>query len=152
MKNQDLLYYYLLKFKTEVVFLVVSFFTFLTPITGMVLLVNCAVGLDTAAGVYIARKNNNYQSDKLFNIVVKSFFYMGTILLAFLIDNFIFDKKLFDIAYLCSKSASMFWIYIECKSLDEKSQKLGNRPVYEIISNFIKKVKNIKQDINEIKE
>lgn len=151
MKNQDL-YYYLLKFKTEIGMILFSIFTFLTPIFGMVLLVACAVVIDTIAGVHIARKNNDYQSDKLFNIVVKAFFYMTTILLAFLIDTFIFEKKLANIGYLSSKAVTMFWIYIEAKSLDEKSVKLGNRPFHVIMTALIKRIKAWKKDINEIKE
>ena len=118
----------------------------------MVALVACAVGLDTFAGIHIARKNKDYQSDKLFNIVVKTFFYMTTILLAFLIDTFIFEKKLANIGYLSSKAVTMFWIYIEAKSLDEKSVKLGNRPFHVIMSALIKRIKSWKKDIKEIKE
>ena len=151
MKNQDL-YYYLLKFKAEIGMILFSIITFLTPILGMVALVACAVGLDTFAGIHIARKNKDYQSDKLFNVVVKTFFYMTTILLAFLIDTFIFEKQLANIGYLSSKSVTMFWIYIEAKSLDEKSQKLGNRPFHVIMSALIKRIKSWKKDINEIKE
>ena len=151
MKNQDL-YYYLLKFKAEIGMILFSIITFLTPILGMVALVACAVGLDTFAGIHIARKNKDYQSDKLFNVVVKTFFYMTTILLAFLIDTFIFEKKLANIGYLSSKAVTMFWIYIEAKSLDEKSVKLGNRPFHVIMTALIKRIKAWKKDINEIKE
>lgn len=143
---------YLLKLKTEIGILLFSFFTFLTPIYGMVGLVAFSVFLDTCAGVYVARKFNDYQSHKLFNIVVKTFFYMTTILLAFLIDTYIFDKKIANIGYLSSKAVTMFWIYIECKSIDEKSQKLGNKPFHEVLSALIKRIKGWKKDINEIKQ
>jgi phage-related holin len=151
MNKQDF-YYYLLKFKSEILVLLFTFFTFLTPIFGMVSLVACAVALDTSAGIYVARKKNNYQSDKLFNIVVKTFFYMSTILLAYLIDVYIFEHKLANIGYLSSKAVTMFWLYIEAKSLDEKSVKLGNKPFHEIMTAFIKRIKAWKKDINEIKE
>lgn len=142
---------HLLKFKNEIGILLFTFFTFLTPIYGMVALVAVSVFLDTCAGVYVARKFNDYQSHKLFNIVVKTFFYMTTILLAFLIDTYIFDKKLANIGYLSSKTVTMFWIYIECKSIDEKSQKLGNKPFHVILTALIKRIKAWKSDLNEIK-
>ena len=151
MIKQDL-YYYLLKFKAEIGMLLFSFFTFLTPIFGMVLLVAGFVFLDTCAGVYVARKKKDYQSDKLFNVVVKTFFYMTTILLSFLVDTYIFENKIANIGYLSSKAVTMFWIYIECKSLDEKSVKLGNRPFHETMTALIKRIKAWKKDINEIKE
>lgn len=143
---------YLIKIKTELGLIIVSFLTFITPIWGMVALTGFAVFLDTCAGVYIARKQNDFQSDKLFNIVVKTFFYMTTILLAFLIDNYIFDKKIADIGYLASKITTMFWIYIEAKSIDEKSQKLGNVPFHKVLTALIKRIKSWKKDINEIKK
>ena len=149
--NQEV-HNHLLKFKNEIGILLFTFFTFLTPIYGMVALVAVSVFLDTCAGVYVARKNNDFQSDKLFNIVVKTFFYMSTILLAFLIDTHIFETKIANINYLSSKAVTMFWIYIECKSLDEKSQKLGNKPFHEILSALIKRIKSWKKDINEIKD
>ncbi|WP_298118144.1 phage holin family protein [Flavobacterium sp.] len=149
--NQEI-QHYLLKFKTELGLLFFSFLTFITPIWGMVGLVAFSVFLDTCAGVYIARKFNNYQSDKLFNLVVKTFFYMTTILLAFLIDTYIFDKKLANIGYLSSKTVTMFWIYIECKSIDEKSQKLGNKPFHVVLTALIKRIKAWKSDLNEIKK
>jgi len=143
---------HLIKLKTEIGILLFTFFSFLTPIYGMVLLVAFSVFIDTCAGIYVARKHNDYQSHKLFNIVVKTFFYMTTILLAFLIDTYIFDKKLANIGYLSSKIVTMFWIYIECKSIDEKSQKLGNKPFHEILTTLIKRIKSWKKDINEIKQ
>ena len=143
---------YLLKFKAELYMLLFTLFTFLTPIHGMVLLVAVAVTLDTFAGVYVARKEKNFQSDKLFNIVVKTFFYMSTILLAFLIDIYVFEHKIANIGYMSSKAVTMFWIYIECKSMDEKSVKLGNKPFHETMTALIKRIKAWKKDINEIKE
>ena len=143
----------LLKIKTEVGILLLTFLSFVSPITGLFLMVGISVGLDTIAGVYIARKNKTFCSNSLFNIVVKTFFYMGTILLAYLADkNLMIDQKLFGIPYLVAKITAVFWIYIEAKSLDEKSQKLGNKPFTVIVSNIIKWVKSIKKDINEIKE
>lgn len=144
--------YYLLKFKAEIGMLLFSFFTFLTPVHGMIILVGCFVFFDTTAGVYIARKNKDYQSHKLFNMVIKTFFYMTTIILAYLIDVYIFEKKIAGVDFLSSKIVSMFWIYIEAKSLDEKSQKLGNRPFHVIMTSLIKRVKAWKKDINEIKD
>jgi ABC-type Mn2+/Zn2+ transport system permease subunit len=142
-----------LKIKTEASILLLTFLSFVSPIKGLFLMVGFAVGLDTIAGIYIARKKKIFCSNSLFNIVVKTFFYMGTILLAYLADtNLMINEKLFGIPYFVSKITSVFWIYIEAKSLDEKSVKLGNKPFTVIISNLVKWVKSIKKDINEIKE
>jgi phage-related holin len=81
---------------------------------------------DTIFGVYTSIKLGGisaYKSHKLFNVVIKSFFYLVTIIMAFCIDTFIFNKSLFGFGYLCTKTMTMLWIYIEIK-LDESSIKL----------------------------
>ena len=95
----------------------------------------------------------SYQSTKLFNIVVKSFFYLGSIILAFFVDTHIIEKNtLFGVNLLVSKVVTIFWIYIEVKSIDETSQKLGNKSFYFTIKNLLTKLKDLKKDINEMKE
>ena len=53
---------------------------------------------------------------------------------------------------LVSKVVTIFWIYIEVKSIDETSQKLGNKSFYFTIKNLLTKLKDLKKDINEMKE
>ena len=132
--------------------LCIIFGTFLAPIKGMVLLVIMAIAVDTTFGIYNAIKNKEYQSDKLFNVVVKTFFYSFSVLFAFIVSKEIFESELFGIKYLSVKLVTAFWIYIEMKSIDETSVKLGNKPFVEIIRSFMKKAKEFKKDLNELKK
>lgn len=145
--------FYLITF-LKALFLTIA--TFLTPIKGLLIITGMAVFLDTIFAIYTTIKLNgwsSYQSTKLFNIVVKSFFYLGSIVLAYFIDTHIIEKNtLFGVNLLISKAVTIFWLYIECKSIDETSQKLGNKPFLEIINSIVKWLKNFKKDINEIKE
>lgn len=132
-----------------------TFLVFITPIKGMLLLISFAVAFDTLFAIYVSIKQkgiNSFRSTKLFNLVVKTFFYMASILLGFLIDNYIFDGKLLDIPFLISKIVTFMWLYIEVKSIDETSQKLGNKSLWVIFKELISKAKDLKKDINEIKE
>lgn len=142
----------LLKIKAEVGILLLTFVSFVSPIKGLFFLVGMAVALDTCAGIYVAKKTNKFCSNNLFNVVVKTFFYMGTIFLAFLSDKNVLEKEMFSIPYLIAKVVCCFWVYIEVTSMDEKSQKLGNKPFKIVVGNLIKWVKNVKKDINEIKQ
>ena len=131
-----------------------TFAVFVTPIYGLVILISFAVVLDTIFAIYVSIKQRGWRSftsTKLFNIVVKTFFYMSTILLAYLIDTHICEGKLFDISNLISKVITFIWLYIEIKSIDETSQKLGNRPLWMILKELISKTKDLKKDINDIK-
>ena len=94
--------FYLLTFCKTIFFAMI---TFLAPIKGLLLITGLCVLLDTFFAIYTTIKLNgwaSYQSTKLFNIVVKSFFYLGSIILAFLmiskvIKSISFIKKDFYI-------------------------------------------------------
>lgn len=129
---------------------------FLSPIKGFIIIISFAVAFDTLFAIYATVKLNgwqSYQSDKLFNIVIKSFFYMATILFAYLIDHFIIESNLiWDIENIITKIITTIWVYIECKSIDETSVKLGNKPFLDILKNLIKKAKSLKKDLNDLKK
>ena len=132
--------------------LLLTILTFLTPIKFLVLMVVGFILLDTILGVYSTIKLNgrkSYKSSRFFNIVIKTFFYTSTILLFFLVDNFILGGSLWGIPYLLSKSISVLWIYSETKSMDETSIKLGNRPIFDIIKEMVFRFKDLKKDLNE---
>ena len=133
----------------------ITFLVFITPIKGMLLLVSFAVAFDTLFAIYVSVKLkgiSSFKSTKLFNIVVKTFFYMSTIVFSFLIDKYIFEGKILDISYFISKIITFLWLYIEIKSIDETSMKLGNRSLWVILKEIINKGKSLKKDINEIKD
>ena len=140
--------------KTLIIILT-TFFIFITPILGLLALISFAVLFDTIFAIYVSIKKygiKSYKSNKLFNLPVKTFFYMGSIIFAFMIDKYILEGKLFDIPFLISKVLTFVWIYIEVKSIDETSIKLGNRSLWVIIKEIISKGKDLKKDINEIKD
>ena len=135
---------------------ILAFLAFIMPIKGLLILTGCAVFADTIFAIYASVKLkgwSSFKSTKLFNIVVKTFFYLGSIIMAFLIDKFVIEKNLlFGVDLLISKVITIFWIYIEIKSIDETSIKIGNKSLYILIKSFMKNAKDLKKDINEFKE
>ena len=133
----------------------ITFFCFISPIYGLLAIITFAVGFDTLFAIYVSVKLkgiSSFKSTKLFNVVVKTFFYMGSIIFAFMIDKYMFEGKILDIPYLISKVITFVWLYIEIKSIDETSMKLGNRSLWVILKEIINKGKSLKKDINEIKD
>lgn len=133
----------------------ITFFCFISPIYGLLAIITFAVGFDTLFAVYVSVKLkgiSSFKSTKLFNVVVKTFFYMGSIIFAFMIDKYMFEGKILDIPYLISKVITFVWLYIEIKSIDETSIKLGNKSLWVLFKELISKAKDLKKDINEIKE
>jgi hypothetical protein len=131
----------------------ITFLVFITPIQGLIWLISFAVGFDTIFAIYVSVKQkgiSSFSSTKLFNIVVKTFFYMGSIILAFMVDKFIFEDKIYDIPFLSSKIITTIWLYIEIKSIDETSMKLGNKSLWVLFREVISKGKGLKKDINDL--
>jgi hypothetical protein len=109
--------------------------------------------LDTCFGIYstVKRKGwKSFRSTKLFNLVVKSFFYLASIILAFLVDTYVFQSKLFGVDCLVSKSMALVWIYVEIKSIDETSVGLGNKSIWVILKEMIAKAAEFKKDLKSV--
>jgi hypothetical protein len=129
-----------------------TFFAVFAPIQGLILLLTMLVGIDTIFAIYVAIKlkgRNEFKSNKLFNIVIKTFFYVGSLLILFMVDKFVFAGTLFGITFLLSKVTSLFWCYVELKSVDEKSMKLGNRSVWVILVEGVRKYHSLKKDLSD---
>lgn len=129
--------------------------TFLAPIQGLLIMMIIFILCDTFFGIYVSSNLNgltSFKSTKLFNIVVKSFFYLFSIIMCYFIDKYIFEGEFMGIKLLFAKVMTAFWIYIEIKSLDETSMKMGNRSFWIVFKEFIEKMKGLKKDLNELIE
>lgn len=141
--------------KTYLIYFLTIIASFIAPIQGLILMLISFILLDTIVGIYTSVKLNgwkSFSSNKLFNIVVKSFFYVMSVMLVLMLDKFVFDSKLFGVSFLLSKGMAIFWTYIEIKSLDEHSIKLGNKSFWVLIKELIKKIMSFKTDIKKISE
>lgn len=144
----------LLNLKHEIIMLTTLLITFIYPIKGLFFIVGLAVFLDTFYGIYASIKLKDLKSitsHKLFNSAVKTFFYMGTILMAYLASIHISGGQLFGIKLFIPKFICGFWMFIEIKSIDETHIKLGNPSFLDTLKNIIKWLKTFKKDINDLK-
>lgn len=133
----------------------ISVLSVLAPIKAFIILISLFVISDTAFAIYWTVKTNgwsSFRSNKLFNLVIKSFFYMATIMLAFLVDTFIFEGALLGIKLLLTKSITLLWIYIELVSINETSMKLGNKSIWVLFREMFAKGKEFKKDLNDVIE
>lgn len=125
--------------------------TFLAPISGIIYTLLFFTLLDTVFGIYrVIRMEGvkGLKSTKLFNVVVKLFFYLGATIGMFFIDKFILNgTKIMNIEFILTKAMAVSFIYIEVKSMDETSVKLGNRSIWVVFAEMIRKFKQIKKDI-----
>lgn len=128
---------------------------FFTPIYGLLAIIFVLTFMDTCFGVYSAyKRGEKIESNKLFNFVVKTFFYQATIILAFLIDKFVFGVTFPYVAipYLLAKAACIFWSWVELKSMDETNIKMGGKPFEKRLKEMLNFFKSLKTDIKGITE
>ena len=136
--------------------IVMFLLTFLVPIQGLLLLTLLFILLDTITAVYVVVKQRGWKhftSEFLRKgLSPKIVGYLGTIILGFMIDKYIVGGTIMGLTYFFAKGICSLWIYTEVKSIDENSQKLGNRSFFVIIKEFIKKMSSIKDDITKLKD
>jgi hypothetical protein len=60
------------------------------------------------------------------------------------------QSVVFGVPNLFPKFITAIWLYIEIKSVDETSMKLGNRSFWVIIKEFLDKLKSLKADVNDV--
>jgi hypothetical protein len=132
-----------------------SLLIFVSPIKGMLLLTILMVVFDTILGIYTSIKVDglsSFKSNKLFNLSVKLFFYLGAIILSYCVDEFIIIQPIIGIQDLFPKVVCFAFVYIEGKSMDESSIKLGNKSMWVILKEIVKKISSLKKDLNDLSE
>ena len=131
-----------------------SILTFFVPIQGLLLLLILAITLDTISSIYVSVKTrgwNSFRSALLRKgLSSKIFLYLGSVMLAYMVDVYILGGTTFGIQHLLSKGLTAIWVYSEIKSLDENSMLLGNKSFFVISKEFFKKITGYSKDIKDI--
>ena len=131
-------------------YFLITFASFFSPIYGLIMTLIGFILADTIMGIYTTIKLHgieSFKSTKLFNIVVKTFFYVTAVMCMFAVDQFILEGQLHGIKHVLSKSFCILFIYIEVKSIDESSMKLGNRSLWTIVKEVMNRIQSFKKDI-----
>lgn len=132
--------------------LTIAITLFLMPISGLLLTMVAFVVLDTTIGIYVSVKLkgwSSFKSTKFFNLVVKSFFYLASIIMAYFLDKYMLEGSFMGVKLVLAKAMTAVWIFNEINSCDENSIKLGNKSVWVLSRNLINKLKTLKKDLNE---
>jgi hypothetical protein len=70
--------------------------------------------------------------------------------------GFLVDKHIFLVHFwyiiLAAKTMTTLWIYIEIKSLDESSIKLGNKSFWVLLKEMVNKLKDLNDIIEDNKK
>lgn len=130
--------------------------TFLAPIKGLIILLFCFILFDTILAIYVSVKTKGIKSFRSAllrkGMTSKVFLYLGSIIIAYLIDLHVMGGVTFGIKLLVSKALSSVWCYAELKSCDENVMKLGKRSFFVILKEFLQKVTGYKDEVKKIIE
>ena len=136
--------------------IILTLMAFFVPIQGLLLLLIGFVTIDTIMAIYVSIKLNGIKSFRSAllrkGMSAKIFLYLGTVILAYMVDVYIMGGSTFGIGHSLSKGLTTIWCYGEIKSMDENSIKLGNRSFFIISKEFFKRITGYKNDIKDIIE
>ena len=135
--------------------LLAMLWTFFLPVSGLFMLVGFCIGLDTITGIWKARKlKEKISSRKLSGIISKMMLYEVTVILFFLIDNFILNQimlKFFSVPLMLTKIVALILISIELMSINENVIAVKGLNLWEAMRALFARAKIIKTDIDGLK-
>jgi len=129
--------------------------TFLMPISGLLFLVGFVIVLDTITGVWKSIKHKvPITSRGLSAIISKMLLYQVTVILFYMIDQFILNKiilQFFSVELLLTKVLALILVSIEVMSINENYKAVKGLDLWQAMKNLFARAKDIKKDIDEIR-
>jgi hypothetical protein len=129
--------------------------TFLMPISGLLFLVGFVIVLDTITGVWKSIKHKvPITSRGLSAIASKMLLYQVTVILFFMIDQFILNNiilQFFSVELLLTKVLALILVSIEVMSINENYKAVKGLDLWQAMKNLFARAKDIKKDIDEIR-
>lgn len=129
--------------------------TFLMPISGLLFLVGFVIVLDTITGVWKSIKNKvPITSRGLSAIISKMLLYEITVIMFFMIDQFILNKiimQFFSVELMLTKVLSLILVSIEVMSINENYKAVKGLDLWQAMKNLFARAKDIKKEVDEIR-
>lgn len=128
------------------------------PIYGILIAVGTAIVLDTFTGIFKSIKLKGWcsvRSRKLSHIVSKMLLYEICIILLFVIDKFILNEFIFkwlSIDFMFTKICAILLIFIELVSIKENIEEAYNIKIWNLLKKVFLRAKEIKTDIDDLKD
>ena len=129
--------------------------TFLMPISGLLFLVGFVIVLDTITGVWKSIKHKvPITSRGLSAIISKMLLYQVTVIMFYMIDQFILNKiilQFFSVELLLTKVLALILVSIEVMSINENYKAVKGLDLWQAMKNLFARAKEIKKEVDEIR-
>lgn len=123
-----------------------SVLIFFAPIKGIIVIVALSTMIDTAFGIWKAKKMGEKLSSKAFRtgLVPKLLSYVGTVMMVYGSDVFIINSlvsNIVDVEFMATKVIALTLIINEAKSIDESFEAVKG---YSLIAKLLEIINNLK--------
>lgn len=145
----------LISIQQELLTIVSICFAFFMPISGILIMIGVLISIDTFTGIWKANKlEEKITSRKLSSIISKLALYEITVIMFFLIDQFILNDIIltfFSVPFMLTKVVALVLSSIEVMSINENYKVVKGIDLWQSMKLLFARAKDIKDDINKIK-
>jgi len=144
--------------RTFLLQLLAALLLFFAPIQQLVMAVGLAILLDTFTGIYKSVKLGGWKSirsRKLSNIISKMVLYEVSIIVLYPIDKFLLNElflNILSVQFFSTKVACVLLILVELTSIKENVEAALKINIWQVLKRAISRAKELKGDIDDIKE
>ena len=145
----------ILSIQQELLTLISICLAFFIPISGILIMIGVLIIIDTFTGIWKANKlEEKITSRKLSAIISKLALYEVTVIMFFLIDQFILNDIIltfFSVPFMLTKVVALVLSSIEVMSINENYKVVKGIDLWQSMKLLFARAKVIKDDINKIK-
>ena len=145
----------LISIQSQLLTLISICFAFFLPISGILLMIGVLISIDTITGIWKAKKlGEKITSRKLSAIISKLALYEVTVIMFFLIDQFILNDIIltfFSVPFMLTKIVALVLSSIEVMSINESYKQVKQVDLWQSAKNLFARAKEIKDDLNKLK-
>ena len=146
----------LISIQSELLTLISICFAFFLPISGILLMIGVLIIIDTMTGIWKAKKlGEKITSRKLSSIISKLALYEVTVIMFFLIDQFILNEIIltfFSVPFMLTKVVALVLASIEVMSINENYKVVKGIDLWQSAKALFARAKEVKEDLNKIKK
>jgi hypothetical protein len=145
----------LISIQSELLTLISICFAFFLPISGILLMIGVLISIDTITGIWKAKKiGDKITSRKLSSIISKLALYEVTVIMFFLIDQFILNDIMltfFSVPFMLTKVVALVLASIEVMSINESIKQVKGLDLWQSGKALFARAKEVKEDLNKLK-
>ena len=145
----------ILSIQSELLTLISICFAFFLPISGILIMIGVLISIDTITGIWKAKKiGEKITSRKLSAIISKLALYEVTVIMFFLIDQFILNDIIltfFSVPFMLTKVVALVLASIEVMSINESYKQVKQVDLWQSAKDLFARAKEIKEDLNKLK-